>query len=931
MSRNPAATLAALLLTLAAARAAPAQTPQAPLPKQPPPPAKFRVLLRYDIPAPRDPHVALYDAMVEHLEKLGFEFDPPLAKRPETDREDRSRNRMEGFIAPANALRILESTSIASMVLIPDELKLADAPPEQPVWVRLQLASGLSTDRQRELSEQARALLALQDFREAVAYDTRGYTGQPFTRLVGTVPLGRLDTLLKDLRDQPGGWIAPVIPRMELPLPLRSVNPVRVVEVLRETEPLKESRPPEPRGPDYLEKISDELWELVKQPDAAAQRVRVQVIFVGDLADDDQAWRQGLADAVPGFFIEGHLGNYVTGTVLAGQIKTLASLQGVSTVRLPRLTRVDADPALKLPGDNAKVLARSGVAALHKRGARGQKVRLGIIDTDFRLWQERVKAGKLPKGTRLVDLTAERDPGLVPSPYPGDPAQPGHGTLCAEAAAMAAPEAEIVLIRTDAIAPYQLREIVRYVQGGRYSPNIEERRDDVAVARAFLQKQRETLLRERQRVLDNFNDEGDLQARYGLLGPAYGWLFSERAWHYDRMRYFEKEQEDLRRREVRLDDFLRTVDSLRGIAILSCPLLWSDGFPLGGLSPLSRWLDADPAGRPLWVQSAGNKRGQAWLGDFHSLAGQAALDFAPGQPPAKGRWTNELNFLAWQPYRAASQPELPEKARLRLTLQWREPHDPDYFLRPGEPDYYRIPLAALRLVLLRQRDPEAKAVPADLFEVVARTEGRPQRLEHEPAGTIYEIVLDVTLEKAGRYAVRVERRTDTAWEVPDPKAPRLVRRENRNPIGIRPLGVPVLPAMAREWELRPRLFVETTDDMPRLQGRAVLGDFWTDGGTVGVAADARGVVSVGAADLDGKPRPDSTTGNLPFIELSSRPTLLAYDALQLDGGTAFGTSVATAYTAGTAAALLSAGATREQVRAWLHARDGKVLQVPALK
>ena len=44
---------------------------------------------------------------------------------------------------------------------------------------------------------------------------------------------------------------------------------------------------------------------------------------------------------------------------------------------------------------------------------------------------------------------------------------------------------------------------------------------------------------------------------------------------------------------------------------------------------------------------------------------------------------------------------------------------------------------------------------ADAFDVAAVSSGVPQRLEHQPAGSIYEVVLDATLDKAGRYAVRV--------------------------------------------------------------------------------------------------------------------------------------------------------------------------------
>jgi hypothetical protein len=912
-----------------------APTASAQMPKQPKPPAKYRVDLRYDIPAPRDAHVAQYDALIDFLEKLGFEFDPPLAQRPEADREDRGKNRMQGWIVPTKARRLLESISVASVMLIPDDFKLAEAPPEQPVWIRLELPSGLATDRQRELWEQVRAMLTLQQFREAVAYDHRGYSGKPFSRLVGTVPFARLDNLLKDLRTQPGGWLAPAMPQAELPLPLRDLNPLRIIEVLREKEPIKVIAEPEPRSPDYLEKISPDLWELVKLPEPPTGRIRVQIGFVGNLSEQDPSWRQGLAQAVPGFLVEGQLGQFVTGLVSIGQIKTLASLQNVSVVRLPRLTRVDADPALKQPGDNAKVLAQSGVAELHKLGARGQGVALGIIDTDFRGWQELVKAGKLPATTRLVDLTAERDRDLVPAPYPGEPDQPGHGTLCAQAAAVAAPAAQIVLIRTDLIAPYQLREIVGYIASGNYSPTIEARRDDVVLARAKLRLEAKKLAMERERVLNNFDDETELRDRYGFLGPAFAWIYSERQWSHDRMAYFAKLERELGERQQRLDRFLATVDSLRGIAIVASPFVWSDGFPLGALSPLSRWFELTATtSRPLWFQAVGNKRSQAWSGDFRSVAGQPALDFAPGVAPMKGRWTNELNFLAWQPHRALRQRDLPEKAQLRLSVQWREPHDPDYFLRPGEEDFYRKPLASLKLVLLRQRDPEAKEVPADLFEIVAQSSGLPQRLEHQPAGSIYEISLDVTLDKPGRYALRVERQPDAQWVVgldPRRKQPVLAKLDGLNPIGIRPLGTPVLPALAQDWELRPRLFVETIDETVRPQGRVVFNDFWTDAGTVGMPADARGVISVGAADLDGKPRPESTTGSIPFVDLSHRPTLLAYDALQLNGGTALGSSVANGYAAGTAAALLSAGLPREQLRAWLATQDGKVLRVPASK
>src|SRR5205085_9901581 len=164
--------------------------------------------------------------------------------------------------------------------------------------------------------------------------------------------------------------------------------------------------------------------------------------------------------------------------------------------------------------------------------------------------------------------------------------------------------------------------------------------------------------------------------------------------------------------------------------ILVNALSWNHGYPLGSTSPLSKALD-DPLRGPLWFQAVGNTRGQTWTGLFRNIPGDPAMKFAEENVPLpKGRWSREVNFLGWQPYQGDAKPELPEKAKLRITMQWREPHDPDYFLRADEEDFYRRPLANLRFQLLRQRDPDTKKLPADLFDLVARTSGLPERIEH---------------------------------------------------------------------------------------------------------------------------------------------------------------------------------------------------------
>ena len=127
-------------------------------PPEPPPPAKYKATLRYYIPAPRDQHVMQYDAMIVHLKKLKFDFDPPYDKLPETNREDRSQNYIAGWITPANKRKLLDHPATQTVLLVPDGFDLPKEPAD-PVMVRLELATNLSPDRQRELVNQTRVLL----------------------------------------------------------------------------------------------------------------------------------------------------------------------------------------------------------------------------------------------------------------------------------------------------------------------------------------------------------------------------------------------------------------------------------------------------------------------------------------------------------------------------------------------------------------------------------------------------------------------------------------------------------------------------------------------------------------------------------------------------------------------------------------------------
>src|SRR5262249_7447944 len=203
-----------------------------------------------------------------------------------------------------------------------------------------------------------------------------------------------------------------------------------------------------------------------------------------------------------------------------------------------------------------------------------------------------------------------------------------------------------------------------------------------------------------------------------------------RAEFYRKEEELKRDEKALHERRGRYVQLRRDLQSLRGIAVVVSNLTWDAGHPVDGSSALSRRFD-DELSRALWFQAAGGTRGQVWTGRFEDADGNGVLEFAGTDIPLRAkRWTRELNFLGWQDHSGAEKPDLPAKARVRVSVQWREPHEPG-FLQRGE-DLYRTPLANLRLLVLRQRDPSGAKLPADALEVVARSLDLPQRLDNQP-------------------------------------------------------------------------------------------------------------------------------------------------------------------------------------------------------
>jgi hypothetical protein len=519
-------------------------------------------------------------------------------------------------------------------------------------------------------------------------------------------------------------------------------------------------------------------------------------------------------------------------------------------------------------GPSARELER-----LHKLGHRGKGTRVAVIDGDFRGWDQ------LPAGTRLVDLTRERNRDLQPDPYPTTGDGIGHGTRCAMALLRAAPEASLTLIRIDPAAPYMVQSAARAIGGESYRPiGMANRSADFDADRIALDQRREKILEERRLILEDFSqDEESLKRREAFRQRQAEFERDERAYH-DRVRRYLQHQRD--------------VAALKGIGVVVCPLVWAEGHPVDGGSALSRYFGDRPLKRVLWFQSAGDTRDQAWAGLFHDEDGNGVMEFVPaGAALPAGSWSRELNFLAWQTAGGKSVRELPQGAHVRVSIQWKEAHDPEAG-QPGQ-DHYREPLAKLRLVVLRQPDPTGAKVPADDLIVVAESAGLPQRLVNSPTSATYEQTVEFTVSEPSRYAVRVE---------------------GRPPDGTRPANAPTLPFLKQSGEFRPRLFVTTLAGA----GRAVFHDFPTATGSIGMPGDSRSVVTVGAA------RPYGATGPAFNLDLLPKPDLLAGDRDGEEGSA----GLAASYAAGAAATVRSAGVSLGEWLTPLKVQPGGLLQVP---
>jgi hypothetical protein len=839
-------------------------------PPAPPPPAIYDVQIRYQINAFRNEHIAQYFDMTRYFKDAGFVRDPDEVV-PDDEPEDARYDRMTGRIAADKARLLLGERHVRVLELLPKGVK-PPAEADKLVRVDLELASGFAPDRQRLLPRQVREAIADLKFREAVGYDTRGDT-----RLLGAIPAGQIDALLSDVRKRPGA------PKLA---PLQSAWPIRVVEV-RPDLPTPSGRPEPPAIPKGEEKIAPELRELVADAAKAATPTRLEVILARTPPDGDLAYVGLLTLAAPGLAVEGQLGPLVTVRTTIGQAKDLAALAEVVYLRLPRAARPRLETAESVAG--WEPLRASGVARLQVLNHKGRGTRVAVIDGDFTGWRgivarspDRATTSLLPADTRMIDLTRERNDDLEPDASPGDGKGLGHGVHMALAVLRAAPEVALTLVRIDPAAPYMLQQVARAMNGeAASSESLRNRLANLDARRFRLDQEAAPLLAERQQILKSFTDvsQKPLLLKKKEKGPLS--LDEElQLQDIEKHEAYDKKQADYDRRDRQYHEsvdryfqLLKDLQSLKSVQIAASGLVWNEGHPADASSALTRYFDDQPFKAALWFQSAGDARGQAWSGLFRDADGNGVMEFDAA--PAVVAWTRELDFLSWAPDGGKPTLDLPAGTKARFSLQWREAHDPNAG-RPGE-DPYLKPLADLRIVLVYQPDPNGAKQPSDDLDVVAQSVGQPARLEATASSAVYEQTLELRVTKPGRYAVRIEGTAPTSTR----------SRED-----------PTIPAARRTFELRPRLFVETLEG----PGRVLLHDFTTEEGALGMPADSRNVITVGAADRQGRPEPYSASGSPLDAALLAKPDVLAYDQVEAAGkDAAQGVGVATGFAAGMAA------------------------------
>jgi hypothetical protein len=853
----------------------------------PPKPDKYDAQVRYRIRASRDIRITQFEMMAKHLRSIGFVHTDEKAF--EQTLLDPGAELLSGSLPPSSVVKLLDDENIKTVVLVPGGSKTLDDP-KKLVQVRIGVATGLQATEQKTLHDQATAQLARLGFVASTAYDHQAY------RVIrGTLPAGQVLELLKDLRSLPAGWVVGGTDRSSLPLPIRSVLPLRIVEVLPDLPPVV---PPVVQSIDA--KYSPDVKTIAADAAQAEKPVVVEAILVQETERITTELRSQLRTALPGIMVEGFIGNTATlrlprASMLAG----LAALQDVQTIRLPRA----ASETIVAGGDgnSGSFLKTSNTEQLHGLGYNGDGVTIAVIASEFPGLEQKPVAGTnsnqvvldgkaLPAGSSLLDLTGEVNPLLQPLPATGGLG----GSATALAVNQAAPKAAIVLLRVDPTRFHQLLTVARAASGdSAISTALTTRSEELGIRGEILGSRRKTVAGELTRAFSDLSDEPKPKKR--REDAAAG------------MKQLQQEETDYKNQLDRFLGIKNGLESLRTVGVVVNTLVWEAGYPLDAQSELSRYLEAKYApgavtsairaskkpAVPVWIQAAGGSAGSVWSGPFLDTDKNGIMEFAGNDAKlAANRWTKELAFLGYRELDGKTG-TLSEGQKLRLTLQWREPHNRDLILAE-EPTY------TMNLRLFQQLDPTGKMTASDELFEIARTSGNANRLYKSLGSGVYETTLDVTLPATGVYAVRVEG-------------------------GASQSDIPQTARLAAE--IRPRLFVQLLDAKQAAKGVALFADDAIQNSGVGIPGDSPAAVAIGASGLD----PTCTvslTGVGPGVALGAKPNLLSAGSVKFAGKEQSGSGIAAGYAGGLAASLLSAGVRPADMARSVGLKPGAPLVIP---
>jgi hypothetical protein len=842
--------------------------------KGPAAPPTFAATIRYRIRADRDGRIIQYREMEKNLAAAGYRpTDPEAGNLAQFDPSTES---IEGTVPSASASKLLEDPRVMTVLLAPSGYKLQEDG-SKPVQVRLTLSANLQLTEQRLLHEQSVARLALLGFRENVGYDHAR-----FTQIRGAIPARVVPTLLKDLRRLPTGWFLPAIPTDHADLPFRAVLPIRIIEVLPDAPDTTAVLPPEPKPG----KITADARFVMAVPGPA---IRLDLVLAKPLDGSSKDLRDHLRFVAPTAMIEGISGNIVSVRVDTDKdVEAIAGIPDIRQIRAQRASAETSEPYSESTAPLADWLRQANVKALHNLGYRGAGSKVVVLGTEFPNL-DAIRGRLLPQSTTRIDMTAEINPFGLPSPANARDA--GAGLAAAVAAYATAPDATFVLIRLDPAAFHQLLTVARESTGETgLSEGLRSKVDRFTYENVKFIERRKSVMTEYTSAAEDVSDNPkSIKRRADALAAV---------------KKLDAEQVAFQAAFARLTAMKKALDNLAGAAVIINTLAWDAGQANDGLNPLQPILEerfvppvvssaihpGPTTLPPIWIQAASGAVGSVWSGPARDADGNGVMEFAaPGAKLPAGTWTPELNFLSLRAPGGKKTDILPAGAKVRFSLQWREPQDPDLSL--FEPNI------RFRLTLLKQIDPSGTKAATDELVEVAHTAAEPVRLYKALTSGVYELTLDATIPTEGRYVVRVE------YGIP---------------------ALKVIRARKVKAEIYPRLVVEAADVATAAKGRVMFSTFAPTDAGVGIPGDSQIALTVGCEEPG-----LALTGAGAGMDLRTKPDLLARGTIEVNGKRVAGPAVSAGYVGGIAAAVRGTGAASIAVlRQELTATRGRAIVLP---